>query len=255
MSGLQRAIASIRAGNKDVGRRLLVAHLHEFPEDAAAWLWLASVTDDQARRIQALQRVLELEPDNALAVKQLARASETQQAEATHVVVAEEQASLPAVPTRPCPYCYSSIDARAVVCPHCQRELPEEQRRNVRNAVWSLLGLIFLCVVLPVYFLTSFEPQYHDVVIRLDGTADRADIAYNTDADNPSSESISLSRPVPWAQSVRVRRGYTVAVIAYVEGSRTASLACTIIIDGSQRDSHAVQGTEYPAMCAAKVSP
>lgn len=67
MSKLDEAIAVIKAGDIEHGRRLLVEVLDEDPRNAKAWLWMSGVVSDPERRRQSLLAVLEIEPDNEIA--------------------------------------------------------------------------------------------------------------------------------------------------------------------------------------------
>jgi hypothetical protein len=67
MNKLDEAIAVIKAGDIERGRRLLVEVLDEDPRNAKAWLWMSGVVSDPERRRQSLLAVLEIEPDNEIA--------------------------------------------------------------------------------------------------------------------------------------------------------------------------------------------
>jgi hypothetical protein len=67
MSKLDEAIAVIKAGDIERGRRLLVEVLNDEPRNAKAWLWMSGVVSDPERRRQSLLTVLEIEPDNEIA--------------------------------------------------------------------------------------------------------------------------------------------------------------------------------------------
>lgn len=73
VSKLDEAIAVIRAGEIEQGRRLLIEVLQEEPRNAQAWLWMSGVVSDPERRRQSLLAVLEIDPDNELAKKGLAK--------------------------------------------------------------------------------------------------------------------------------------------------------------------------------------
>jgi hypothetical protein len=71
MSKLDEAIAVIKAGEIERGRRLLVEVLDEEPRNALAWLWMSGVVSDPERRRQSLLAVLDIDPDNELAKRGL----------------------------------------------------------------------------------------------------------------------------------------------------------------------------------------
>jgi len=70
---LQQGIAAVRVGQKARARELLkqVIGLNRYNE--LAWLWLSGVIDDLAGRMQCLENVLAVNPDNAAARKGLAQ--------------------------------------------------------------------------------------------------------------------------------------------------------------------------------------
>jgi tetratricopeptide (TPR) repeat protein len=66
---LERGIEAARAGRKDEARKLLQQSLRLDPQSDSAWLWLASVISDKRERLVALQRSLEINPANEMALK------------------------------------------------------------------------------------------------------------------------------------------------------------------------------------------
>lgn len=64
---LEQAIALAQAGEREEARRLLLQAISEDPTHISAWLWLATVAADQTERVNALQRVLELDPTHRTA--------------------------------------------------------------------------------------------------------------------------------------------------------------------------------------------
>jgi hypothetical protein len=64
---LQKAIASIKAGNKAAGKQLLAQILKADPQNEQAWLWLTKVVDTNQERIQCLQKVMAINPHNETA--------------------------------------------------------------------------------------------------------------------------------------------------------------------------------------------
>ena len=76
MSLLQQGIAAIKAKNKALARDLLSQASDIDPTNVSAWFWLSAALDDPYEQEQSLQRVLELEPQNALAEKGLVLAQQ-----------------------------------------------------------------------------------------------------------------------------------------------------------------------------------
>ncbi len=63
---LRRAVVYIQAGEREEGKHLLTLVVQVEPDNATAWLWLAAVADTEAERLDALQRVVQIDPDHAL---------------------------------------------------------------------------------------------------------------------------------------------------------------------------------------------
>lgn len=68
---LQQAIAVIKAGDKDNGRRLLRQVLQTDRRNETAWVWLSSIVSSDEERRFCLQQVLAINPDNEQAKRGL----------------------------------------------------------------------------------------------------------------------------------------------------------------------------------------
>lgn len=66
---LQLGIEAARDGNKEEARNLFRLLIGEDSQNVQAWLWLAGVSESLDERRTALERVLELDPDNDMALK------------------------------------------------------------------------------------------------------------------------------------------------------------------------------------------
>ena len=64
---LQMAIRSAKAGNKEGARVMLRQVLSEDKRNERALLWMAKIATSKSERAQWLERVLEVNPDNAQA--------------------------------------------------------------------------------------------------------------------------------------------------------------------------------------------
>jgi tetratricopeptide (TPR) repeat protein len=65
----EQGIQAAKAGQKDEARRLLQQALRIEPRNDTTWLWLASVARDQRERLVCLQKVLQINRDNEMALK------------------------------------------------------------------------------------------------------------------------------------------------------------------------------------------
>jgi Tfp pilus assembly protein PilF len=68
---LQMAIASAKAGNRDGARVMLRQILNEDRQNERALLWMARIARNKKERLEWLERVLDVNPDNEQARKQL----------------------------------------------------------------------------------------------------------------------------------------------------------------------------------------
>jgi tetratricopeptide (TPR) repeat protein len=68
---LQQGIAAARAGQLDQARQLLAQAIKVNPRSESAWIWMSSVVGTNEQRIQCLQQVIAINPDNELALKGL----------------------------------------------------------------------------------------------------------------------------------------------------------------------------------------
>lgn len=64
---LRAGIQAAREGNRTTARRLLTQVVNADPNSELGWIWLASVTTSPSEKRSYLERVLELNPNNALA--------------------------------------------------------------------------------------------------------------------------------------------------------------------------------------------
>lgn len=65
----ERGIQAAKTGNKDEARKLLQNALRLNPHSENGWLWLASVLKEKKERLLCLQKVLEINPNNEMALK------------------------------------------------------------------------------------------------------------------------------------------------------------------------------------------
>ena len=68
---LQQGIAAAKAGQKDNARQILQQAVRLSPQNETIWLWLSSVAKDDKERVFCLKQILEINPQNELALKGL----------------------------------------------------------------------------------------------------------------------------------------------------------------------------------------
>lgn len=82
---LQQAITAIKTGDKVAGQQLLVQIVKADPHNEAAWLWMTTVTDDLEKKKGYLNKVLQINPNNEMAKKGLAKLAPSQPLEPVNV--------------------------------------------------------------------------------------------------------------------------------------------------------------------------
>jgi len=88
---LQLGIEAAREGNREEARNLFGLLTRQEPDNAQAWLWLAGVADGPEQRRAALERAVELDPTNEMAVKGL-------QAMGVHPTAKLDETVIPSAP-------------------------------------------------------------------------------------------------------------------------------------------------------------
>lgn len=100
---MQLGIEAARDGNKEEARNLFRLLTIQDPTNAQAWLWLAGVAENREERQAALERVVELDPKNEMALKGLQALGVRPNSRAATPAPVEEPVPAPASPA-------SSID-------------------------------------------------------------------------------------------------------------------------------------------------
>jgi hypothetical protein len=130
---LQAGISAARAKDKDTARARFIEAVKLLPTNEQAWFWLASVAANNKERITALERVLQLNPNNERASKILAQARQMAEAEAqTPAGVSPAQAE--SVPTS------ASVGEENSAKGDLRSELGIKQAREAGSPVQKALG-------------------------------------------------------------------------------------------------------------------
>ncbi|MAT97507.1 MAG: hypothetical protein CL608_10230 [Anaerolineaceae bacterium] len=80
MTPLQHAAKAIRAGDKSLGKKLLVELLNEDPTNDMAWVWMSTVVGTDKMRRECLEEALRHNPHNQTAQKGLKKLQQSSQA-------------------------------------------------------------------------------------------------------------------------------------------------------------------------------
>ena len=126
---LDQAIEAINSGNKQSGRWLLTDLLNDDPYHEEAWLWLTLVVDTDEERIQCLEQVLAINPQNEDARRELAMLlpNEVTWYRKPQAFAEAETPPERAVASQPCPHCSEPVDTDDQFCRSCGEPLDEEE--------------------------------------------------------------------------------------------------------------------------------
>lgn len=69
----KQGIMAVKAGDKQRAKHILNLAIQSDPKDIDAWLWLSGAVDTNEERIECLQAILRLDPNNQLAARGLAQ--------------------------------------------------------------------------------------------------------------------------------------------------------------------------------------
>lgn len=138
---LQKGIRAARRGHQEPARQLLSQVIQANPDSEEAWLWLARVIDQPEQRVQCLQQVLRLNPNNQWAAGQLAElpaAGSTPSLAADTVQPAAAPADTPQFQPPPA----SELSLEVLKCPHCSGELNVQSGAAVKTLVCTFCGSV-----------------------------------------------------------------------------------------------------------------
>jgi len=128
---LSEAVTAAKLGQKSLARKILQDLVEKDPRNERAWLWLAALYEDQTEAYAALNRVLDINPNNEQALKALALARLQEGAERYKQPCAPAPARArhvpaPVTPVRPagqvvwhCPLCAAGAEGPERRCHRC----------------------------------------------------------------------------------------------------------------------------------------
>ncbi len=214
-----------RDGNREEARNLFTLLTRQDPDNIQAWLWLAGVSDDPRQRRAALERALEIDPQNDMALRGLRALNGVQGGERRSIVEAVKQTTSnlfgrrgrPVRPSRPLSQYEEELTRELESVDSNLYDDEDDEPRGPSPVMWGILGVLVLVLG---YFLAS---QFLGT-----GSEESADTGGSlTDGlltgiiSTPTLE-VPTSEPVPTAEPTTAPTPITVVLLNTENTAKTA---------------------------------
>lgn len=176
------------------------------------------------------------------------------------------------VTTKKCQFCYSDIDARATVCPHCRGKVAEPVVRDVKKSnqnFWIILALLVTASCAWLVFFSGNDPSPSSefdlpdssgpeptsrptnlmVIYTVTGSASSVDLTIENESGNTEQHS---EVDLPYQKSFRTEPGQFVYVSAQ-NNDESGSVECKITVDGRTLETASSSGAYVIASCGGLV--
>ncbi len=133
---LAEAITAAKLGQLQLARRLLAELVERDPNNENAWLWIAALSEDKQQAMAALDRVLQINPNNQQAMNALALARLQESGLRYARRPAQGNGQQAAAASGPSP----ASQTISWTCPVCAAASPKAERRCPRCGVLAVLA-------------------------------------------------------------------------------------------------------------------
>lgn len=203
MDNLQNGIAAFKAGKRDEARRYFISAMRENPQNENVWGWLYQVSNNEKEKLECLNKMLAINPNNAKA----------------RDLLNGMQAS-PLVQSQP-----------AI---HQSNQPVEKKKNNLSLILFAVVSVfIVLCCIIALSSGggsgTSLLTNEFKIKYVVTGSASSAFITYTNQTGGTEQVSVAL----PFIKEMTVEAGALPSIVAQNNGSGT--ITCEIWINGEKK--------------------
>jgi len=206
MENLQNGIAAFKAGKRDEARKYFIAAMKEEPNNENVWGWLYQVSNNDNEKIQALSKVVALNPQNVQAKQLLDK--------------------LQAPPLM-------QSQAAPVISPPKQNPVTPQPKNNnsTLRIVLAVLVSIFVVFCCLIALSNTFGSLSSGTKIKyvISGSAQSAMITYY----NETGGMEQVTQALPFIKEFSVEPGAFLSLVAQNQGAGT--ITCEIWINGEKK--------------------
>lgn len=224
MGNLQDGITAFKSGNKDEARRCFIIAVKEDPNNENVWGWLYQVTKNDKEKIECLNKIIAINPNNEKARQAL------------------ERFLAPPAPVPPMKNIVSPVPNPPPYSANVERLTPpstEVPKKN-NNWIWIAIASSFLivcCLCLAISLNTDTTSGFPAVGAGtpikyvISGSAQTALVTYFNEQGGTEQVNVNL----PFTKEMNVPIGAALSLVAQNGGS--GSITCEIWIDGVKKKS------------------
>jgi micrococcal nuclease len=156
---LKQAVSAIRAGDKFNGKQYLIELIKVDPENEAAWLWMSQVVRTSEQRRQCLEKVLQINPENEVALKGLSILQEREivpehvEPDAFDLPVDSEAVTVSPAAAESLPAAAEEVDQKQNISDQVRMFLDTTAGKVAILGVGFVIGLLLICFLCAACYL------------------------------------------------------------------------------------------------------